>query len=118
MEKFRKTKLNELPQLINILQGDLSIIGPRPLTPRNFEIYNQDVQDTISEVIPGLSGIGSTIFRDEESIIASSSKTPIRCYQEDITPYKGELECWFVENKGIYLYLALILATIFSSFVS
>ena len=108
---LRKTKINELPQIINILLGDLSIIGPRPLTPKNFEIYNRDVQEKISKVRPGLSGIGSTVFRDEEAVIASSDKSSIECYREDISPYKGELECWFVDNKCFLFYPALILIT-------
>jgi lipopolysaccharide/colanic/teichoic acid biosynthesis glycosyltransferase len=108
---LRKTKINELPQLINILRGDISIIGPRPLTPKNFQMYNPDVQVMISKVRPGLSGIGSMVFRDEESVIALSPKSSIKCYQEDISPYKGKLECWFIDNKSFLLYLALILIT-------
>lgn len=108
---LRKTKINELPQLINILLGELSLIGPRPLTPKNFEMYNRDVQEMISMVRPGLSGIGSTVFRDEEEVIALSTKSSIKCYQEDISPYKGQLECWFINNKSCLLYLALILIT-------
>ena len=109
---LRKTKINELPQLINILVGELSVIGPRPLTPKNFEMYNTDVQEMISKVRPGLSGIGSTVFRDEEAVIALSPKSSIKCYQEDISPYKGKLECWFIDNKSFLLYLALILITV------
>jgi lipopolysaccharide/colanic/teichoic acid biosynthesis glycosyltransferase len=108
---LRKTKLNELPQLINILQGELSIIGPRPLTPKNFEIYNQDIQITISKVVPGLSGIGSIVFRDEESVIASSQKNTVDFYKNEISPYKGLLECWFVKHKSFFLYLFLIFVT-------
>ena len=108
---LRKTKINELPQLINILRGDISIIGPRPLTPKNFQMYNPDVQVMISKVRPGLSGIGSMVFRDEESVIALSPKSSIKCYQEDISPYKGKLQCWFIDNKSFLLYLALILIT-------
>lgn len=108
---LRKTKINELPQLINVLLGDISLIGPRPLTPKNFQFYSEEVQYKISSVRPGLSGIGSVVFRDEESVIASSKKNSVDCYKEDISPYKGELECWFIDNKSILLYLALILVT-------
>lgn len=110
-EFLRKTKINELPQIFNILRGEISIVGPRPLTPRNFAIYNQEVQETIAKVRPGLSGIGSIVFRDEESIIHSSSKSPEKCYQEDITPYKGELEKWFSLNQSLNLYFSLTLLT-------
>ena len=114
---LRKTKINELPQLINILFGDISVIGPRPLTSKNFQFYTKEVQSKISSVRPGLSGIGSIVFRDEESVIASSKKNSVDCYKEDISPYKGELECWFVDNKSIYLYVALILITAWVVFI-
>lgn len=108
---LRKAKINELPQLINILRGEISIVGPRPLTPRNFAMYSEKVQETIANVKPGLSGIGSIVFRDEESVIASSEKDTITCYKENISPYKGALECWFVVNQSIYLYVVLISIT-------
>lgn len=108
---LRKTKINELPQLINILFGDLSIIGPRPLTPNNFKLYRKEVQDIISTMRPGLSGIGSVIFRDEESIIAMSPKKAIDCYRDEISPYKGQLEEWYAKKNNLFLYLALILLT-------
>ena len=108
---LRKTKINELPQLLNILLGDISIVGPRPLTPRNFYYYDKKTQDTISKVKPGLTGVGSIVFRDEESIIRNSSKSPEACYKEDITPYKGELEKWFYKNQSLYLYFSLIFLT-------
>ena len=113
---LRKTKINELPQLINILFGDISIVGPRPLTPRNFEFYDIKTQDAIAKIKPGLTGIGSIVFRDEESIIHSSSKSPKKCYQEDITPYKGKLEKWFSLNKSLNLYFLLILITVWVVF--
>ena len=108
---LRKTKVNELPQLINILKGELSIVGPRPLTPRNFAMYSQEIQETITKVKPGLSGVGSIIFRDEESIIHNSPQSPEKYYKEHIIPYKGELEKWFSQNKSSYLYFSLIFIT-------
>ena len=65
---LRKTKINELPQIINILKGDISLVGPRPLVTKTFSAYNEEVQSKIYNVKPGLTGIGSIIFRDEESI--------------------------------------------------
>ena len=113
---LRKTKINELPQLINILRGEMSIVGPRPLTPKNFAFYSQKVQETISKVKPGLSGIGSIVFRDEESIISNSERSPIDCYQEEISPYKGKLEEWFFKNQSLALYFLLIFLTLWVVF--
>jgi lipopolysaccharide/colanic/teichoic acid biosynthesis glycosyltransferase len=61
---LRKTKINELPQLINILKGDMSIIGPRPLVDKTFDPYPEHVKKSVYNSKPGLSGIGSIIFRD------------------------------------------------------
>ena len=66
---LRKTKINELPQIINILKGDISLVGPRPLVKKTFSAYSEEIQSKIYNVKPGLTGIGSIIFRDEESII-------------------------------------------------
>ncbi|MFC1652357.1 sugar transferase [Planctomycetota bacterium] len=59
---LRRTKLNELPQLVNIVKGDMSIIGPRPLPVENYNYYSDEVRDVISQVRPGLSGVGSIVF--------------------------------------------------------
>ena len=68
---LRKTKINELPQIINILKGEISLVGPRPLVAKTFTAYSNEVQSKIYNVKPGLTGIGSIIFRDEESIISA-----------------------------------------------
>jgi len=90
---LRKTKINELPQIINILKGDISLVGPRPLVTKTFIAYSEDVQSKIYNIKPGLMGIGSIIFRDEESIISSvKDQDPHEFYKRVIAPYKGELE--------------------------
>ena len=66
---LRKSKINELPQLLNIFLGHMSVIGPRPVMRVSFESYPENIQKVIYDVKPGLSGIGSIIFRDEEEII-------------------------------------------------
>jgi lipopolysaccharide/colanic/teichoic acid biosynthesis glycosyltransferase len=109
---LRKTKINELPQLLNVFLGDMSIIGPRPLTPRTFSYYSKDVQEQISPLKPGLSGIGSIIFRDEESILANSQKPHLDCYKEDIAPYKGALEIWYKQHQSFLLDVSLIFLTL------
>jgi lipopolysaccharide/colanic/teichoic acid biosynthesis glycosyltransferase len=109
---LRKTKLNELPQLINVILGDISLVGPRPLTPNNFSFYDKKTQEIIKKVKPGLTGIGSIVFRDEESIIQNSHKNPIDCYKEDISPYKGQIESWFIEKQSLAIYFILIFLTV------
>ena len=65
---LRKTKINELPQLINILKGDISLVGPRPLVTKTFNAYSKKIQDEIYNVKPELTGIGSIVFRDESQL--------------------------------------------------
>lgn len=109
---LRKTKLNEVPQLWNILKGDMSIIGPRPQAQKHFDVFPEHVKKEIVKVRPGLSGVGSIIFRDEENIMGKSPKPNEACYAEDIAPYKGELEIWYIKNQSLWLDLKLIFLTI------
>ena len=109
---LRKTKINELPQIINILKGDISLVGPRPLVTKTFTAYNEEVQSKIYNVKPGLTGIGSIIFRDEESIISAvTDEDPHEFYKRVIAPYKGELEMWYQEHNSLFLDLQLIFMT-------
>ena len=109
---LRKTKINELPQIINILKGDISLVGPRPLVTKTFEAYTEDVQAKIYNVKPGLTGIGSIIFRDEESIISAvKDEDPHQFYKRVIAPYKGDLELWYQNNNSFVLDLKLIFMT-------
>jgi lipopolysaccharide/colanic/teichoic acid biosynthesis glycosyltransferase len=109
---LRKTKINELPQLVNIFLGDMSIIGPRPQTRGHVDLYSEGVRKEIFKVLPGLSGIGSIFFRDEERILTHSPKGYKRAFEEDITPYKGSLELWYIEHWSLWTDLKLVLLTI------
>jgi len=109
---LRKTKINELPQIINILKGDISLVGPRPLVTKTFSAYSAEVQEQIYKVKPGLTGIGSIIFRDEESIISAvKEEDPHEFYKRVIAPYKGELEMWYQDHRSFFLDLQLIFLT-------
>ena len=110
---LRKTKINELPQILNIIIGDLSIVGPRPQMQVDFEKYSDDVQSKIYDVRPGLTGIGSIIFRDEESLIslAAENENPHDFYKRVIAPYKGELEIWYHSHRSVFLDSQLIFMT-------
>ena len=107
---LRKTKINELPQLLNVLVGDMSIIGPRPQDQRCFDAFPVASQEAIVEVRPGLSGIGSIIFRDEENLMHASAD-PDSYYDNVIMPYKGKLEEWYVRNNGLNVYLRAVFVT-------
>lgn len=107
---LRKTKINELPQLLNILLGDMSVIGPRPLTRQTFSAYSEETQQAVIQVRPGLSGMGSIIFRGEEDILADGDGS-MAFYSEVIAPYKGAVERWYVRHHTITTYFALIALT-------
>ena len=110
---LRKTKINELPQLLNIFFGDMSVIGPRPLTAQTFGSYSDSTQNVIKQVRPGLSGVGSIIFRGEEDIMHGATAS-VDFYDSVIAPYKGALEEWFVSNKSLYVYFMAIFTTVWA----
>jgi lipopolysaccharide/colanic/teichoic acid biosynthesis glycosyltransferase len=107
---LRKSKINELPQLWNILIGDMSVVGPRPMVPNTYANYPAEAQEILNTVRPGLTGIGSIIFRDEERLL-DGRDDPIGFYNENITPYKSDLEIWFVQNNSLWLYIKAIFVT-------
>jgi lipopolysaccharide/colanic/teichoic acid biosynthesis glycosyltransferase len=108
---LRKTKINELPQLLNIMLGDMSIVGPRPQSHRCFDAFPKDLQQIIVQVKPGLSGIGPVVFRGEEDILADHAGS-IEFYDNVIAPYKGLVEAWYVKNQSLSVYFKIILLTI------
>lgn len=109
---LRISKLNELPQLINILKGDMSIVGPRPLMEVSFKLYSEEVRGKIFNAKPGLTGIGSLIFRDEEKIL-SAAADPKKMYVS-IFPYKAALELWYQRHASIYTDGMIIFMTAWS----
>ena len=107
---LRKTKINELPQIFNILRGDLSIVGPRPMVPKTFQKYSKEAQIELNKVKPGLTGVGSIIFRDEEKFLEGKIN-PQDFYDDFIIPYKNELEIWFTKNSSVKTYFMIIFLT-------
>jgi lipopolysaccharide/colanic/teichoic acid biosynthesis glycosyltransferase len=108
---LRKTKINELPQIINILKGDMSIVGPRPLVDKTFEPYPEHVKAVIYNVKPGLTGIGSIVFRDEERLLTETKLSLQDFYKLYISPYKGELELWYQNNLSYSTDFKLVFLT-------
>tara|TARA_B110000503_G_C7027346_1_gene362467 strand:- start:61 stop:735 length:675 start_codon:yes stop_codon:yes gene_type:complete len=107
---LRKTKINELPQLFNVFKGDMSIVGPRPQSSRNFSAFSEDVQKNIMLVSPGLTGLGSIFFSDEEAMLTSSVNHN-EFYDSVIMPYKGQLETWYVNHTTILIDLKIVYVT-------
>ncbi len=108
---LRKTKINELPQLYNILIGDMSFVGPRPLMPRGFEDFPDHLRNKVYNVLPGLTGAGSVVFRDEELVITQSGLPPREAYKKIVQAYKAELEIWYQQNRTFYTDFMLLFLT-------
>jgi lipopolysaccharide/colanic/teichoic acid biosynthesis glycosyltransferase len=108
---LRKTKINELPQLINVFIGQMSIVGYRPLLPHSYDCYSEEVKKSIYNCKPGLSGIGSIVFRNEEEIIQNIDDKA-SFYEKTIMPYKGLLEIWSAQHMSISFYFKIIFSTI------
>lgn len=107
---LRKTKINELPQLLNIFCGQMSIVGYRPTVKEHFEGYPLEAKKKLYNARPGLTGIGSIVFRNEEEILQQFEDKKA-FHQNIISPYKAQLECWYIEHKNIFLYFKLIFMT-------
>lgn len=109
---LRITKLNELPQIINVLKGNMSIVGPRPLMQEGFDGYELKYKKMLYNIKPGITGIGSIILRDEEKLLSASDLPPHEYYEKVILPYKGELEYWYQKNITLRMDLIIILLTV------
>jgi lipopolysaccharide/colanic/teichoic acid biosynthesis glycosyltransferase len=108
---LRKTKINELPQILNVLLGQMSVVGPRPLMKVSVQAYPQHVQEIIYAVKPGITGIGSVVFRDEEKLVSESGIDPHVYMREVIMPYKGALELWYQQHISFWTDFKIIFLT-------
>ena len=118
---LRATKINELPQLMNVFGGTMSLVGPRPFVVDHFDLYPKEAQEAIKQMRPGVTGIGSIIFRNEEDILGvvgeeagggDIGRAAANVFHDKvITPYKGKLEAWYLQHQGIWLYFKLIVLT-------
>jgi len=108
---LRRTKINELPQIFNILLGDMSVVGPRPQMTVDFLKFPDHVQKVIYDAVPGMTGIGSIIFRDEEKWISSHDGDKHEYYRDFIAPYKGALELWYLEHISLWTDAVLVFLT-------
>ncbi|MDC1429228.1 sugar transferase [Emcibacteraceae bacterium] len=107
---LRSSKINELPQIWDVFVGNMSIVGPRPTTSGHHALYPNYYAGVLKKVPPGITGIGSVVFRDEEHIL-SIAKDHDYCYSSEIVPYKAELEQWYSENRSFNMDIILCLLT-------
>lgn len=108
---LRSTKINELPQLINVLKGDMSIVGPRPTVEKHANAYGDEIRDKIYRIKPGITGIGSLLFRDEESILSNQEGDPFEFYKNILIPYKAKVELWYQAERSFLTDLKIIILT-------
>jgi len=107
---LRKTKINELPQFWDVFIGTMSFVGPRPQTPKTVDMFPEKYKDVLKQIKPGITGVGSIIFRDEETIL-SSAKDYDACFRNEVIPYKADLEVWYNENRTFLMDIILCFIT-------
>ena len=107
---LRKSKINELMQLWDVFRGKMSLVGPRPQIQRVMDMYPPEFDVVLEKVRPGITGVGSIVFRDEERLLTEAIDRD-RCFKTEIVPYKAQLEMWYAENASLWLDLKLIFIT-------
>lgn len=110
---LRKYKLDELPQLFNVIFGDMSLVGPRPELPVYVALYPPDVRDVVLSVRPGITDLASIEFRDESELLGAADD-PEQFYIIHVMPKKLELYMRYVEERSLLFDIGLILRTLAS----
>ena len=90
----------------------MSFVGPRPQVQVDYDGYPPHVREHIYDVRPGVTGIGSIVFRNEERLLSKPGIDPRAFYRDEIAPYKGELEMWYLEHKSLWLDARLVFLTL------
>ena len=108
---LRRSKINELPQIFNVIVGQMSIVGPRPQMQVDFDKFPKSKRDLVFLSKPGITGIGSIIFRDEEKWISDFKGNKHEFYKNKIAPYKVDLEVWYLNNKSMIIDFKIIFLT-------
>ena len=110
---LRKFKIDELPQIINVLKGEMSIVGPRPEVRRYVDLYNQE-QRKVLKVLPGITDYASIAYRNENELLAGAAD-PEYLYIHEIMPRKIELNATFITNRNLKEYFSIIFKTVITS---
>jgi lipopolysaccharide/colanic/teichoic acid biosynthesis glycosyltransferase len=111
---LRKTKIDELPQLINVLRGEMTFVGPRPEVPQYVKLFRQDYEE-ILKVRPGITDLASIKYRDEAAILGQS-QNPEQEYVSHVLPEKIELAKEYIKHSSLLFDLRLIVRTLLSCF--
>ncbi|MGK0271576.1 MAG: lipopolysaccharide/colanic/teichoic acid biosynthesis glycosyltransferase [Cocleimonas sp.] len=112
---LRKYKFDELPQLINVLKGEMSLVGPRPEVPEYVEFYPDDIRNIVLSVPPGMTDRASIEFVNENELL-SGSKDPVNDYKNKVLPIKLDFYVDYVKKRSLYLDFSLIIKTIIAIF--
>lgn len=112
---LRKTKLDELPQLFNVLKGEMSFVGPRPEVPRYVDLYTDEQKDVL-KLTPGITDLASIRYRDENELLAKSDD-PEKTYIEEIMPEKIRINLEYAKNANVLTDLGVIFKTLFRVFI-
>ncbi len=107
---IRKSKLDELPQLINVLLGDMSLVGPRPEVPEYVELYTTEQREVLS-VRPGITSLASIAYMEENELLGRSID-PRKTYVEEVMPAKLALDLQYVADRRAFKDLHIILRTL------
>lgn len=107
---LRKYKLDELPQLFNVLTGDMSLVGPRPEVPRYVALYPEDVRTVVLSVPPGITDYASIEYKDENEILGKATD-PDKAYIEEVMPVKLDYCQRYVASRTLIVDFSLIIAT-------
>lgn len=108
---LRKTKLDELPQLLNVIRGDMSLVGPRPEVPYYVEMWPEDARREILSVRPGITDYATLFYNDEQAVLAEADD-PECAYVEEILPHKLALYKKYVRERSFGLDFRILLATV------
>ena len=107
---LRKYKLDELPQLLNVFAGEMSLVGPRPEVPRYVAIYPEEVRETVLSVPPGITDYASIEYKDENDILGRAAD-PDKAYIEEVMPVKLAYYQRYVAERSLWVDIKLILMT-------
>lgn len=108
---LRKYKIDELPQLFNVVAGDMSLVGPRPEVPRYVELYPPDIREKVLSVLPGITDFAAIEYKDENAILGAAAD-PDKEYIEKIMPVKLSYYLRYAEERSLWMDFILILRTL------